>query len=37
MIRIVGFMRLSLDLRELGAHQCEMYFTWFFVLGLAGK
>lgn len=35
MIRIVGFVRLSLDLRELGARQWEMYLTWFYVLGLA--
>jgi hypothetical protein len=37
MIRIVGFMRLSLDLTELGARQWETYLTWFYVLGLAGE
>lgn len=37
MIRIVGFIRLSLDLRELGAYRWEMYLSWLYVLGIAGR
>ena len=37
MIRILGFIRLSLDLEELGVRQWETYLTWLYVLGLAGE
>ena len=37
MIRILGFLRLSLDLEELGARRWETYLTWCYVLGLAGE
>lgn len=36
-IRLLGFFRLSIDLRQFAARHWEMYITWGFVVCLAGE
>jgi len=36
MIRVIGFIRLSIELKFLHTHRWEMYLTWFYLVIVIG-